>query len=286
MLSDYAACLENSLPGPSQSAMLGETYTLAPEELESVCVVVNTAEYCNTTLPQVRLGACWATLFGFYKLLRGCDNLWYLPTPDLQLGDLIKRKIDAAFEEHVDMEDVRERFLDVIALALKIVVSRLFERSRYMAQVLERDSCSLTCNRVHAQSHGLACALDSQLARMMKTKWDACAGVGDQSCTLVQAVHARRGRLVPNECSLRSAAYMVEISAAFADLVPKLRRWLSDQYFRTMCEKVGCPTSTRLPKLAFTLVLFAVCAGFRATVPGLHPQVSPGRRTGRAPVAG
>ena len=56
----------------------------------------------------------------------------------------------------------------------------------------------------------------------------------------VGVVAPRRGRgQGTNRGVPYRAAYMVEISATFASLVPKLRKWLSDQYFRTMCEKVG-----------------------------------------------
>ena len=53
VLLAYADCMIGQLPGASQSSLVGETFTLTPEQLEVACVVVNTAEYCNMTVPQV-----------------------------------------------------------------------------------------------------------------------------------------------------------------------------------------------------------------------------------------
>ena len=58
-----------------------------------------------------------------------------------QLADLIRQKIDAAFEEHVDMEEVQERFLDVIALALKVVVRSEAQRGCTLATMLTWSLC-------------------------------------------------------------------------------------------------------------------------------------------------
>ena len=90
-----------------------------------------------------------------------------------QLEDLVKHKIDDAFTEHIDFEDAREKFMDVMALALKVVVRRV-----ECLCTLRRSQLTLPHD---TQSHGLACMMDSQLVCMMKTKWDTVSGVGDQS---------------------------------------------------------------------------------------------------------
>ena len=68
-----------------------------------------------------------------------------------QLADLIRQKIDAAFEEHVDMEEVQERFLDVIALALKVVVRSEAQRGCTLATML---TWSLLCGVVGCRRMG------------------------------------------------------------------------------------------------------------------------------------
>lgn len=57
VLLEYAEGMLARLPKPAQSNMFGETFTLTAEQLEIACVVVNTAEYCSSTVPQV-CGMC------------------------------------------------------------------------------------------------------------------------------------------------------------------------------------------------------------------------------------
>ena len=66
--------------------------------------------------------------------------------------------------------------MDVMAMALKVVVRALELLSRSCVHVYDTDA-----DIVAVQSYGLACTMDPQLTRMVRTKWESCQGVGDVS---------------------------------------------------------------------------------------------------------
>jgi hypothetical protein len=97
----YAAGLEARLPkplSPAPGALPGDTYDVPLDDLtkavnlvDSLCLVVNTAEYCADTLPA--------------------------------LGDNVRRLLDDSFKPHVGtLEDAQEVFFSLQAAALKTLV--------------------------------------------------------------------------------------------------------------------------------------------------------------------
>lgn len=148
MIVNFAGELAAALPRPSSSSMVGETYSLTAEQLERVAVVVNTAEYCSTTVPQ--------------------------------LTDLIKSTIDKAFADHVKMEAAEDALMDTIAAAMKVLVRATGGRG--LLVLLGAHVCVPML--LMPQSHGMACTCDAQLVKMSKTKWDSTTEAGDQSGTM------------------------------------------------------------------------------------------------------
>ena len=78
----------------------------------------------------------------------------------------------------------------------------------------------------------------------------------------------------------------------YADIVPKLRRWLSLQCFQTMCEKVGAHArlaagrSAHHSRIRQRCVRRPVCARVRPSLPELCAQVSTRGRAGGSSAAG
>mmetsp|Transcript_6722 Transcript_6722/g.8843 ORF Transcript_6722/g.8843 Transcript_6722/m.8843 type:complete len:874 (+) Transcript_6722:83-2704(+) len=95
-LTEYANLLANKLPQPAKNPQGKETYKIADGAEQKICYVVNTAEYCAETLPQ--------------------------------LAEMIRSRIDETYKDSISTEKEQEDFHEVVAHAMKVIVSGLESR--------------------------------------------------------------------------------------------------------------------------------------------------------------
>ena len=95
VLAKYANLLIGKLPKPTSGSGSTAAYRLGTgvDVLQMACLVINTAEYCTETIPQ--------------------------------LVDMVTEKIDDAFKEHISMESVEDTYYDVINVAVRVLSTGL-----------------------------------------------------------------------------------------------------------------------------------------------------------------
>jgi len=95
-LRGYAKLLASKLPSNTKQHQGKESYKIPDGQEQKICHIVNTAEYCSETLPG--------------------------------LAEMIKQRIDPAYKDKVSMDKAQEEFLEVVAQAVKVLVSGLETR--------------------------------------------------------------------------------------------------------------------------------------------------------------
>jgi len=119
----------------------------------TVCLIINTAEYCRETVGP--------------------------------LGETIAKTLDKPFSDSVDMTSEEDEFSGVITKALSVLVSSVESR------------------------------LDSELANMVRAKWDVVEAVGDQS------------------------EYVSNCSAVLNNSIPAIGSTINNNYFRYFTDKLS-----------------------------------------------
>ncbi len=98
VLSQYSNVMIGKLPKPHSGSGTGASYRFGDGNavLTMACLVINTAEYCSETVPQ--------------------------------LGDMVREKIDDAFAEHVNFDAVEDCYYDAINVAVRVLSTGLEAR--------------------------------------------------------------------------------------------------------------------------------------------------------------
>ncbi|CAM9146270.1 unnamed protein product [Choristocarpus tenellus] len=118
-LRTYVKLLQTKLPTP-QAAMGGQQYRIPDGGEVTVCYTVNTAEYCADILPQ--------------------------------LEEMIRSKMDACFADKVEFAEEQELYYDIIAQAIKVLVSGLETRVEPAFRAMSAINWG-SCEMVGEESH-------------------------------------------------------------------------------------------------------------------------------------
>lgn len=155
---EFKACMANYVDLLKQKmAMAAQGARVLPEAKErEICFVVNTAEYCADTAPQ--------------------------------LEDLIKQKIDAGFKDRVDLTAEQELFYDAIAGAIRALVAGLQSRVEPGRHLLPAPGYS-ACIHPSLSSSSLSLSFSLCLARSPALRVYACSRsrVRKRSCLFSRA---------------------------------------------------------------------------------------------------
>lgn len=178
VLAAYAELLQNGLPSSSSSHFPGDTYVIKPEVAEQVCVTINTADYCANTIEM--------------------------------LQEQLSLKLDAAFRDHVDMEDESEAFFTAVAVSLKVLAA------------------------------GVACMLDVALNKMSKTNWGAITSTADQSAFVVDP-DGKGGDIQGTLAEVMPLVRQALNEQYFSNFCDKFARAFLPRYVEAIyrCKKVG-----------------------------------------------